>query len=215
MKFSWKKYAIGTVLMLCQAIALPGCGGGGSEATTLSVLSGRVALNGVGLFDVTVAVTGSGSASLTTDQGGGYSFTGIVHGGYTFTPSKPGYSFNPVSQAVTVTNGSVTVPEFTANATPVTYAISGKVTVNGAGLPSATVTVFDTISGVPRGSVFTDNDGNYTFSGVPNGNYTITPAHLGHAFTPPSVSPIVVNNASITGQDFTATQTGSIIIDFG
>lgn len=81
-----------------------------------------------------------------------------------------------------------------------TYSISGKIANSaGVGLSSAIVA----ISGAATGNVLTDASGNYTFTGVPAGSYTITPALGGFAFAPESSS-VVVTTANVTGTDFTA-----------
>src|SRR6266849_4551634 len=55
-----------------------------------------------------------------------------------------------------------------------------------------------------------DSAGNYTFAGLANETYTITPSHAGLTFTPSSQS-VSVNGANITGVNFTdAAQTFSI-----
>jgi hypothetical protein len=79
-----------------------------------------------------------------------------------------------------------------------TYTISGKITNNGTGLPAVLVAV----SGSGSGIVITDAGGNYTFTGVRPGNYTITPALTGYTFVPVSRA-VDVTTANITGMDFT------------
>jgi hypothetical protein len=49
----------------------------------------------------------------------------------------------------------------------------------------------------------TDTGGNYTFSGLANGNYTVTPSMTGKSFSPGSRA-VTLSGASVTGQDFTA-----------
>jgi len=44
-----------------------------------------------------VALTGAASVSTTTDAGGNYQFTCLSGGGYTITPSIPGYGFAPAN----------------------------------------------------------------------------------------------------------------------
>lgn len=76
-----------------------------------------------------------------------------------------------------------------------TYSISG--TVSGA---FATLT----LSGVRGGSTTTDKGGNYSFSGLVNGNYLVAPSQSGYTFTPPTAS-VTINGASAMGVDFKAT----------
>jgi len=94
-------------------------------------------------------------------------------------------------------SGSVTT-------TAAVYTISGKVTQDGVGLAGATVTKGST-------SVVTDSLGNYTFTGVANGSYVLTPSFSGfYRFTPESLT-ATVSSVNLTGQDFTAVFSGTII----
>lgn len=85
---------------------------------------------------------------------------------------------------------------FAATAVPETpRGISGAVSGSAATL---------TLSGDATGSTTTDANGNYVFSGLANGSYTVTPSQSGYTFSPPSAS-VTLNGASITGVNFTAT----------
>src|SRR6185295_14398555 len=48
-----------------------------------------------------------------------------------------------------------------------------------------------------------DSSGNYSFSGVSNGTYTVTPAKAGYTFSPATRS-VTINGADVTGIAFTA-----------
>jgi len=63
---------------------------------------------------------------------------------------------------------------------PSTYSISGSIT----GDVQTDVTV--SVSGDSTGSVVTDSSGNYTYIGLIDGSYTITPEKSGYIFTPSS-----------------------------
>ncbi|HUX72300.1 MAG TPA: carboxypeptidase regulatory-like domain-containing protein [Steroidobacteraceae bacterium] len=76
-----------------------------------------------------------------------------------------------------------------------TFGISG--TVGGA----ASVTV--KLSGAAAATATTDGSGNYTFMGLANGSYTVTPSLSGYTFTPAS-SAVSVNGANVAATDFTA-----------
>lgn len=90
-----------------------------------------------------------------------------------------------------------------------TFSISGRVlTVDmgtptkpkaGMGTPTAGVTI--TLAGPISKTTVTDLSGNYTFAGLANGSYTVTPVKSGLAFNPNSRS-VIINGASIQGQDF-------------
>jgi hypothetical protein len=77
------------------------------------------------------------------------------------------------------------------------YNISG--TISGTGGAGTTVT----LSGTANATTATDGSGNYSFGGLSNGSYIITPSNSGVAFTPPSQI-VTVNSADLTGVNFTA-----------
>src|SRR6266436_5721004 len=83
---------------------------------------------------------------------------------------------------------------------PQTYSISGTIRPVAAG-SGATVT----LSGAANATTPADSPGNFTFSGLANGTYTITPTHSGYTFNPSSLN-VTVSGANIsTGMNFTAT----------
>lgn len=83
---------------------------------------------------------------------------------------------------------------------PQNYTISGTITP-AAGGSGATVT----LSGAASAAVTADASGNFTFAGLSNGSYVITPSRTGYTFSPTSLS-VTVNGASVTtGLSFTAT----------
>ena len=86
----------------------------------------------------------------------------------------------------------------TFTATAVTYTISGS--ISGAGGNGATVT----LSGAASASTTANSSGNYTFSGLANGSYTVTPSKAGYTFAPTSEN-LTVNGANVTATTFTAT----------
>jgi uncharacterized protein (TIGR03437 family) len=66
----------------------------------------------------------SGGTTTNADSSGKFTFTGLVNGTYTLTPSKTGYTFNPASQSVTLNGASLTSINFTgapsSNSGPIT-----------------------------------------------------------------------------------------------
>jgi len=80
------------------------------------------------------------------------------------------------------------------------YSISGTVTGGTSGLQGVTVTLGSTAT------VSTDATGNYTFSGLMDGTYVITPTMSGYTFMPSSVV-VTVAGSNVSGQIFTATRT--------
>src|SRR5258708_24367290 len=79
-----------------------------------------------------------------------------------------------------------------------TYSISGTISPVAGG-SGATVAV----SGAASATTTTDSAGNYTFTGLVNGAYAVTPSHAGYTFTPSSQA-ATINGANVTGVNFTA-----------
>jgi hypothetical protein len=154
-------------------------------------ISGTITLNGTGLAGVTVS---SSAGSATTNGSGAYTISGVANGSYTLTPSLAGYTFNPTSQAITVSGGNAT-QDFTS--TQNTYTISGTITLNGTGLAGVAVNYGG------NNSVTTNGSGAYTISGVANGSYTLTPSLADYTFTPTSQT-ITISGGN-AAQNFAAT----------
>ncbi|MCX8031684.1 MAG: carboxypeptidase regulatory-like domain-containing protein, partial [Thermodesulfovibrionales bacterium] len=55
-------------------------------------------------------------------------------------------------------------------------------------------------------STTTNANGDYIFSNLTNGNYRVTPTATGMSFTP-AFRDVTINNANVTGQDFTSSRT--------
>ncbi len=160
--------------------------------------SGKVTLSGAGLAGVTMTLIGAGSATATTDASGNYTLSGLANGSYVITPSKAGYIFTPPNSALVVESKDIPNNNFTAAVQ--TYSISGKVTLSGAAFSGVTVV----LSGASSATATTDAGGNYTFNGLANGSYTISPAKTGYTFTPSS-SAQTINGKSVTAAEFNAT----------
>jgi len=60
-------------------------------------ISGKASLGTNAMSGVTMSLTGSATNSTSTDTSGNYSFTGLLAGNYSVTPTKAGYSFFPAS----------------------------------------------------------------------------------------------------------------------
>src|SRR4029077_1844805 len=85
-----------------------------------------------GANGATLALTGAANAVATADASGNFTFTGLVNGAYTVTPSASGFTFSPVNQSVTVSGANITAVNFTATPVP-TYSISGTISPSGSG----------------------------------------------------------------------------------
>jgi hypothetical protein len=147
----------------------------------------------------TVTLSGAASATTIANSSGSYTFTGLAGGAYTVTPSHTGYTFSPASQNATINGANVTGINFTATAqVGPTFSISGTISPTAGGSGAKL-----TLSGAVTTTTTADGAGNYTFSGLANGTYAVTPSHTGYTFSPTSQS-APVNGANVTGINFTA-----------
>lgn len=166
----------------------------GATSGVFGVVVGAVAQN------VMITLSGANTGSVLTGASGTYSFSGLAAGNYTVTPALAGYVFSPASNAVTtISGGNTTSPTFTASVyAPATSSIVG--TVSGAVMKD----VFITLSGTNSGSTVTDASGNYSFSGLAAGSYTVTPFLTGHTFSPVSNSVTTTVGGTVVPSPFTA-----------
>ena len=95
---------------------------------------------------------------------------------------------------------AVSVPvTFTVNPSiPAGHAISG--TLSPASLGAGALV---SLSGAATRSTTADGTGNYVFTGVPDGSYSIAPSNTATVFSP-AAQGVVVNGADVGGADFTA-----------
>jgi peptidoglycan/xylan/chitin deacetylase (PgdA/CDA1 family) len=158
-------------------------------------ISGTV--NGVVQSGVNITLTdidGKGKATLTktTDANGKFSFMNQANGTYWVTPSLTGYIFSPVGATITITGANVVGnANFTAT-TSIFGAVSGDV------LPGVIITLSGTGS-----TTTTDWYGNYSFSGLVNGIYKVTPSLTYHKFIPTSTM-VITGGANAAAINFTA-----------
>lgn len=148
-------------------------------------ISGQVLNNGATpLSGVEVVLNDGGSlTSVLTESDGTYQFVRLREGGnFTVSASKPHFTMTPASQTFNNLNNDQ-VLNFTALTSDSPFStISGQITENGVGLAAVAVT----LSGSQSGLRTTDINGNYSFTLIINGNYTVTPSAVGFTFTPPA-----------------------------
>jgi hypothetical protein len=152
-----------------------------------------------GLGGVTVNLSGSQTATATTDAQGNYSFAGLPAGGnYDVTASRLFYIISPQHQTFNNLGGNQQA-DFAA--VDDNHVISGRVTDgSGAGLGGIAIN----LGGSQTQTVRTDSDGKYSLPAGATGDYTITPSieQDSYIFTP---SNLVLQN--LTGNhtvNFTA-----------
>lgn len=174
-------HSIRVLLMTCSMLSsmLPLSRGAEASEPFSYTLGGKVrSSNGTPVRGVSVALSGKSSRATLTDSDGRYFFSHLENGVYTVTPGKAGYLFRPVSQQVTVFKADRAGLDFTADAG--VYRISGKILEKGTGLRGVTMK----LSGVLPRMAMTAASGDYLFSGLPEGRYTVTPTLSGKIFTP-------------------------------
>jgi hypothetical protein len=151
-----------------------------TSSTATFTISGSAGTGGA-----TLTLSGKSGATATAGSTGSYSFPGLAAGTYTVTPSKSGFTFSPASTTLTI-SANQTV-SFTAKAgLTQTYTISGI-----AGTAGATVTLTGSSGLITTASAA----GAYSFAGLSNGTYTVTPTEPNFTFTPASAT-LVINGAN-------------------
>jgi hypothetical protein len=155
----------------------------GSSACTV-MLNGPAPSAGVGVALSSNSSAVAVPASVTVPGGASNaSFTATV--GATGT-----------SQAVTLTGRTGTSSQnFSLNVVAPLWTLSGSASAPGSG-------AIITLSGSAHTIVIADASGNYAFSNLSNGTYTVTPSKPGFVFTPPNVV-VAINGANQTAVNFT------------
>lgn len=192
-----RKTMVVLIAIMALSIGLAACGGGGGggdgDEDTYTI-SGQVTLNNVGYAGVAVALSGSADDDTTTDASGNYAFTDLSDGTYTVTATVADQTLTPTEYANIVVSGAdVSGRDFALD----TYSITGQVTLSGSGYPGATVN----LSGAAVASTVTPASGNYTFEGLLNGAYIITPIVSGQTLSPASTER-EVSGLNFTDVDF-------------
>ena len=190
-----------TANAITKNVALTLAGSGGISGTVSDTQNPSNAIVGAA-----VTYTGTnGSGSTTTTSGGLFSFTGVPPGSYTVaTTDSPNYA---------TTTGSSTTVSVTANT------ITKNVALKLAGSGGISGTVFDTqspsnpivgatvtYSGTNgSGSTTTTSGGNFSFTGVPPGSYTVatidSPNYVttsGSSATEPVTAGTITSNVALT-----------------
>ena len=154
-----------------------------------SAVEGQVIIDGEGLQGVLVTLVGGPSDenfTMTTDVDGMYRFEDLRPGDYTVSISDfdtRDYEFAATSQDVSVDLDETGTVSFTGVLLR-TSGISGRVSVEGMGLDGIAVT----LSGAADASTMTDAGGQYSFSGLAAGDYTVTIAVESPAYVFDSMS---------------------------
>ena len=154
-----------------------------------AAVEGRVIIEGEGLAGVTVTLVGGpGNDSYTkmTGDNGEYAFADLRPGDYQVSISgydPEDYEFASNSHDVSVDLDETETVSFTGVLLR-TSGISGRVSVEGMGLPEIAVT----LSGAADASAMTDASGQYAFAGLAAGDYTVSIAVESEAYVFESMS---------------------------
>ena len=176
-------------------------------------IMGQVSVEGVGLPNVTVTMTGEGEDETdVTDAGGLYGFSKLKAGTYSIAIS--GYDpdqveFASTSESVTVALGETANIPFEGTLLR-TSGISGRVSVEGTGLDGVEVV----LAGAAEATAMTSGGGQYAFAGLAEGTYVVSmtnPNETAYAFEAMSAT-IELGDAesNITNFDGTHTRTASV-----
>ena len=126
--------------------------------------------------------------------------------GDTYWVQKRNTSTAPSGTSVTINDTAPTTDRYNLSICEIlppsggtqTWNVSGTISPASGG-SGATVT----LSGPASATVTADSSGNYSFNGLGNANYTVTPSKSGYTFTPPNQS-ATINGADVSGINFTA-----------
>lgn len=186
-----------------------------STANTFDI-SGRItnlSNGGANFAGIVVQLTGTATATRTTDASGNYSFDGLPAGGnYTVTPVRANYTFAPPS--LLFNNLSADQPNTNFAATVNFHTVSGRINISGGPQntqPLAGVNVTLSINNVANSNiqtVTTNANGEYAFDPQPaERNYAIVPT-LPAGSAPYAFNPSADTTGTLTAnvtKNFTAT----------
>ena len=158
------------LLAAAMLLALPiACGDPIDPPPPTGSIDGLVSVEGQGID--AVSVTLSNGATAITASGGMYRFEGVEAGAYTVTISNypDDATFDQTSSAATIATDGETVTVNFPGSWIRTSAIMGTVMVENEGLGGVSVR----LSGMSDSETLTDASGQYAFTGLRAGNYTV------------------------------------------
>ena len=202
-------------LKLLAAVALLGIPLAACEEATppppVGSITGTVSIEGTGVDGVSVNL--SNGNSTTTAGGGSYRFDNVEGGAYTVTISgfPSDATFDATSAAATISSAGQSVTVNFTGAYIRTASVMGSVTVENMGLPGVTVT----LTGVSGATATTDDSGQYAFTGLRMGSYSVEISsfdsdEVGFSSTSASVT-VGVGESKIVSFDGTYLRTAGIM----
>ena len=199
----------------CGSTGVTPTGGGPSNssltANQSTVQFGNVVVGTPKTQNLSVTNSGSQNVVVTT-----VSFTGASSSAFSLVQAPslpltvtPGQTVSVVLQVLataagslsatmTVTSDATSGPVnvgLSATATVPTFSMTGSVGVAGSGATIA-------LTGGSSSSTTADSSGNFQFTGLANGTYSVTPSKSNLVFVPASRT-VTINNANATGVNFT------------
>ena len=191
---------------------------GGTTYTNVNIIVGTVVSVGDGISGsvtniagapmnaVPLALTGGATKNTATDTSGNYSFQALANGKYVVKPADALYKFKPTSRAVSLAGSAVSGQDFVAkSSSSPNHTLSG--VVSGAA-PNVTIT----LNGDNTGSIYTDAGGNYSFTGLDAGNYTVSAQLSGYSFN--ILNPVSITTSDSQGNNFVAKAAPAGAINF-
>jgi hypothetical protein len=157
-------------------------------------LSGTVTSGANGLAGILITATNAQATNVTwsvsTDESGNYILP-LLPGFYSITPSSPDHTFSPSQVQTAVTTN--TTADFAASTK--VFTLAGQVVFGGSGLGGVVVTA----AGPTTTNVATTSaNGSYLVTGLPEGNYVITPSRACYHFTNATATVYVQSDTNIT-----------------
>jgi len=143
--------------------------------------------------------------AIYTNENGAYSFDNLTASTYILSFSYDEYEFPTKNITFTGTPITISPVAGTPSSSTNTYTVSGRlVDTFGAGLSGFVVTLTGGTTPIAR---TTDTNGNYSFAGIENGSYTITPSRENYTFAPVNIN-VIVSGDDIKANNIIGTPLG-------
>lgn len=195
-----------TSAALLVTAALGACGGSSTMGTSAATYPIGGSVSGLASGG-TVVLQNNGADNLSINSDGTFTFATQVASGAAYSVSV---ATQPASQNCEVANGTGAVVSAAVVNVQVTcagplYSISGVISPAASAAGAAVK-----LSGTANATAMTDAVGNYGFSGLSPGSYTVTPTDATATFMPASQSVAIVND-NVGSVNFTATAITNLV----
>ena len=199
--------------------AIPASGTGG----VITVIQSTAALSALSCSPTTVNAPGSSACTVTLSKAapsGGLAVALSSNNPNATVPALVTVGAGATTSSFAATVSSVTIDQparitatvggqsqsYTLSLVAPRWSISG--TISPASFGNGAIL---TLSGAGSATATADTSGNYTFAGLVNGSYHVTPSNASTVFTPANAS-VTVAGANMSGVNFTAAQTQSFAV---